>query len=359
MIVLVRLVYRFAVTVLAWLALLARSSASKNAEILVLRQEVAILRRGNPKPRIGWADRAVLAALARILPKALRGYRIITPGTLLRWHRRMVTRKWAQPRPPGRPPLADDLVVLIVRLATENRTWGVVRIQGELCRLGHRVGAGTIRKILRTRRIPSPGIRDDRWRTFLRAQAGSILAIDFLHVDCAVSLKRLYVAFVIEHRTRRVHLLGVTRYPTGAWAAQLARDFTADLEQASRRFKYLIRDRDAKFTDAFDAAFASIGIDTILTAPQAPRMNAIAERFVRTIRAECTDRMLIVGEHHLWSVLQRYIDHYNNGRSHQGDGMELRAPSDDRNVIPFPAPASRIHRKSVLGGLINEYHTAA
>ncbi|GAA1965479.1 integrase core domain-containing protein [Catenulispora subtropica] len=132
-----------------------------------------------------------------------------------------------------------------------------------------------------------------------------------------------------------------------------------DLEQAGRRFKYLIRDRDAKFTDAFDAAFASIGIDTVLTAPQAPRMNAIAERFVRTIRAECTDRMLIVGEHHLWSVLQRYIDHYNNGRSHQGDGMQLRAPSDDRNVIPFPAPASRIHRTSVLGGLINEYHTAA
>ena len=359
MIVVVRLVYRFAVTVLAWLALLARSSASKNAEILVLRQEVAVLRRTNPRPRIGWTDRAVLAALARILPKTLRSHRIVTPGTLLRWHRRMVTRKWTQPRPPGRPPLAEEVVELIVRLGTENRTWGVVRIQGELRRLGHRVGAGTIRKILRAHRIPPPGVRDDKWRTFLRAQTESILAIDFLHVDCMVSLTRLYVAFVIEHRTRRVHLLGVTRYPTGAWATQVARDFTADLEQTRHRFKHLIRDRDAKFTEAFDTVFASIGIDAVLTAPQTPRMNAIAERFVRTVRAECTDRMLIVGERHLRAVLERYIDHYNRGRSHQGDGMELRAPGDGSNVIPFPPPADRIRRKPVLGGLLNEYQAVA
>jgi hypothetical protein len=206
----VRPIYRFAGVVLSWLVLLARSPASKNAEIFVLRQEVAVLCRTNPKPRIGWTDRAVLAALVRILPKALRGHRIVTPGTLLRWHRRMVIRKWTQPRPPGRPPLADELVALIVRLAMENRTWGVVRIQGELRRLGHRIGAGTIRRILRSRRVPPPDLRDDRWRTFLRAQAESILAIDYLHVDCAVSLTRLYVAFVIEHRTRRVHLLGVT-----------------------------------------------------------------------------------------------------------------------------------------------------
>jgi len=358
-IVVVRLVYRFAVTVLAWLALLARSSASKNVEILVLRQEVAVLRRTNPKPRISWTDRAVLAALARILPKTLRSHRIVTPGMLLRWHRRMVTKKWTQPRTPGRPPLAEEIVALIVRLATENQSWGVVRIQGELRRLGHRVGASTIRKILRTHPIPPPGARDDRWRTFLRAQAESILAIDFLHVDCAVSLTRLYVAFVIEHRTRRVHLLGVTRYPTGTWATQLARDFTANLEQAGHRFKHLVRDRDAKFTVAFDTAFASIGVDSVLTAPQTPRMNAIAERFVRTVRAECTDRMLIVGEGHLRAVLKRYIDHYNRGRSHQGDGMELRAPGDDSNVIPFPAPADRIRRKRILGGLMNEYQAVA
>ena len=242
----VHLIYRFAVTVLSWLALLARSSASRNAEILVLRQEVAVLRRLNPKPRLEWTDRAVLAALSRMLPKGLRPHRIVTPETQLRWHRRMVTKKWTQPRSPGRPPLDDELVQLIVRLASENWAWGVVRIQGELRRLGRRIGAGTIRKILRSRRIPPPTARDDLWRTFLRAHAHSILAIDLFHVDCALSLTRLYAAFVIEHRTRRVHLLGVTRYPTGPWLTQLARNLTADLEEARHRFRHLIRDRNAK-----------------------------------------------------------------------------------------------------------------
>jgi putative transposase len=358
-IVLVRLIYRFAVAVLSWLTLLARSSASKNAAILVLRQEVAVLRRVNPKPRLEWTDRAVLAALSRMLPKGLRLHRIVTPGTLLRWHRRMAMRKWTQPRSPGRPPLDDELVELIVRLASENQAWGVVRIQGELRRLGHRIGAGTIRRILRGRRIPPSAARGDRWRTFLSAHARSILAIDLLHVDCVLSLTRLYVAFVIEHQTRRVHLLGVTRYPAGPWLTQLAWDLTADLEEAGHRFTHLIRDRDAKFTGAFDAVFAAIGIDVLPTAPQAPRMNAIAERFVRTIRAECTDRMLIIGERHLRATLSEYVKHYKTGRSHQGHDMDLRAPDDRPAIIPFPASADRIRRKSVLGGLINEYEAAA
>ncbi|HEY7262369.1 MAG TPA: hypothetical protein VH589_12910 [Trebonia sp.] len=166
---LVRLIYRSLTMLLSWLALLPRSSASKNAEILILRYEVAVLRRGNPKPRIDWADRAVLAALARILPRALRAHPIVTLATLLRWHRRIVTKKWTQPNAPGRPPLAGELADLIVKLARDNPCWGVVRIQGELRRLRYRIGAGTIRKILRSRRIPPPAARDDRWRTFLRA----------------------------------------------------------------------------------------------------------------------------------------------------------------------------------------------
>jgi putative transposase len=357
--VLVRLIYRSLTTLLSWLALLARSSATKNAEILVLRHEVAVLRRGNPKPKIDWTDRAVLAALARILPRVLRAHRIVTPATLLRWHRRMVTKKWTQPRAPGRPPLAGELGDLIVQLAKDNPRWGVVRIQGELRRLGHRIGAGTIRKVLRSHRIPPPAVRDDRWRTFLRAHAATILAVDFFHIDCAVSLTRLYVAFVIEHHTRHVHLLGITRFPTAAWATQLARELTADLADAGNKFTHLIRDRDSKFTAAFDAVFTACGIEVVATAPQAPRMNATAERFVRTARAGCTDRMLIASERHARVVMAQYIRHYNTGRSHQGHGLGLRAPDDPPNVIPFPAPPHQIRRRPLLGGLINEYQPAA
>lgn len=208
----VRLLYRILVQVLFWLTLLARSSASKDVEILALRHEVAVLRRSNPKPRIGWTDRAVLAALSRLLPKALRAHRIVTPGTLLRWHRRLLAAKWHQPKPPGRPPIPDGVMTLIVRLATENPSWGVVRVQGELRRLGHRVAASTIRKILRARRIPPPSRRDDTWRTFLRSQAETILAIDFLHVD-TVMLKRLYAAVVIEICSRPICWVSQTIRP--------------------------------------------------------------------------------------------------------------------------------------------------
>ncbi|MFF1568650.1 integrase core domain-containing protein [Streptomyces sp. NPDC058293] len=270
--------------------------------------------RASPKPRLEWTDRAVFAALSNMLPKALRLHRIVTPSTLLRWHRRMVVKKWTQPRPPGRPPLHDELVQLIVRLATENRTWGVVRIQGELRRLGHRVGAGTIRRILRGRRIP-PTTRDDQWRTFLQAHAESILAMDFFHVDCVPFLTRLYVAFVIEHR--RPPCPPAERDP--APDQRLGHSAGPGVHRRSRGdpspVRRLIRDRDGKFTEAFDTVLAASGIGVLLTAPQAPRMNAIAERFVRTVRAECTDRILIGGERHLRTVLDHYVAHYNGGRA--------------------------------------------
>lgn len=189
--------------------------------------------------------------------------------------------------------------------------------------------------------------------------AATLLATDFFHVDCAVTLRRLYVAFVIEHRSRRVHLLGITRHPTSQRATQLARNLAADLEDAGCRFTHLIRDRDAKFTSAFDAVLTSIGTAILLIAPQAPRMNAIAERFVRTARAECTDRMLIAGERHLHAILTDYICHYNTDRSHQGNGMELRAPDDGPDVITSPVPPARIQRHARLAGLINEYRQTA
>jgi putative transposase len=271
----------------------------------------------------------------------------------------MAAAKWRQPRAPGRPPVPDELVALILRLARENQRWGVVRIQGELRRLGHRVAASTIRKILRAHRVPPPAHREESWRTFLRAHAATLLATDLFHVDCVIALQRLHVAFVIEIGTRRVHLLGITANPTSEWATQLARNLAGELEEAGHRFTRLIRDRDAKFTAAFDAVFHSMGISVLPTAPQAPRMNAYAERFVRTVCAECTDRMLITGERHLRAVLSEYVAHYNTGRSHQGHGMGLRAPDDDPDVLRFPVRVDRIQRRPRLAGLINEYQQPA
>ena len=192
------------VRLLGWLVLLGRSSASKDVELLVLRHEVAVLRRANPKPRLDWADRAVFTALIRLLPKVLREFRLVTPGTILRWHRCLAAKKWTYPHRLGHPPVDEDIALLIERMARENLTWGYKRIQGELLKLGHRVGASTIRRVLTRLRIPPAPIRytDTTWRRFLRTQASTMLACDFFHVDCAVTLKRIYVFFVLEVGSR-------------------------------------------------------------------------------------------------------------------------------------------------------------
>jgi hypothetical protein len=233
------LVYLVFCRISAWLVLLARSDAAKDVELLVLRHEVAVLRRMNPKSTLDWADRAVLAALIRLLPTLLRAHRMVTPGTVLRWHKRLAARRWRQPGAPGRPPIGQDLVELIVRLAEDNPSWGYTRIQGELRRLGHRVAADTIRKTLRTHRLPPAPTRstDQTWRAFLRAHAKTLLACDFFHVDL-VDLSRVYVFFVIEGQTRRVHVLGVTRYPNAAWVTQLARNFVSDLGERAAAFRF-------------------------------------------------------------------------------------------------------------------------
>ncbi len=351
-----RLLYLIFRQVLGLVLLKGRTSCTKDVELLVLRHEVAVLRRTHQRPRLDWADRAVFAALTQRLPRALRAHRLVTPNTIVGWHRRLVRRRWTYPHRTGRPPIDDVLVALVVRMARENPRWGYVRIQGELLSLGHRVGASTIRRILKRYRIPPAPLRhaDTSWRQFLRTQAASMLAVDFFHVDCSLTLRRLYVLFVLEVGDRYLHVLGVTGHPDGPWTTQQARNLVMDLGERAAHFRFLVRDRAGQFAASFDAVLADSGIEVVKIPPRCPRANCFAERLVLTVRTEVTDRMLIFGERHLRRVLAVYAAHYNARRPHRA--LRLRPP---RPTSPVPGGSWQVRRRPILGGLLNEYEMAA
>jgi putative transposase len=337
-----------------------RGESAKDVELLVLRHEVAVLRRQVSRPRLEPKDRPVLAALARMLPREGLRTRMVTPERLLRWHRQLVARHWTYPPKTkpcgGRPRTAAVIRDLVIRFARENPSWGHRRIHGELLGLGHRIAPSTVWNILQMVGLdPAPRRTGPSWREFCRAQATTMLACDFFTVD-TVLLRRIYVFFVLEIGTRRVHILGVTRHPAGEWATQQARNLMLALGERADGFRFLVRDRDTKFTVSFDAVFAASDISLWRSPPRAPKANAYAERWVSTIRRECLDRMLIFHERQLRHVLTEYEDHYNTHRPHRA--LEQRSPIElDANRLPHTTGVVR--RTEILGGLINEYQHAA
>jgi putative transposase len=339
------------------LVLLRRHSEGfKELEIVVLRHELSVLRRQAKRPQLTTTDRVLLAAASRLLPRSRWRSFVVTPTTLLRWHRRLVARRWTYTARTGRPPIGGEIRQLVLRLAREKPRWGYQRIAGEINGLGLKVAATTVAKILRQAGLGPAGKRSGlSWRAFLRAQASSMLAVDFFTVE-TITLQRLYVLFFIELGSRRVHLAGCTANPTGAWVTQQARQFTWRFLEQPAPFRVLIRDRDSKFTRDFDAVVASEGIRVIKTPVRAPKANAIAERFVGTVRRECLDRLLIVNRRHLEHVLRVYANHYNAHRPHRSLKLVPPEPLGRERTL---ASIRHLKRNDRLGGLIHEYSCAA
>jgi len=344
---------------LAVAALRFRSAEFKELEIVVLRHELGVLQRQVARPRLDERDRVFLAAASRLLSGASRSSFFVRPETLLGWHRRLVRRRWTYARrPPGRPAVSPELREVVVRLARENPRWGYQRIVGELAGVGQRVSATTVAKILRQAGVSPAGARAElSWREFLRAHAASMIACDFFTVE-TLRLGRLYVLFFIELGTRRVHLAGCTPNPDGAWMVQQARQLAWSLPERSRPMRFLVRDRDSKFSRAFDEVFRTEGVEIIRTPYRAPNANAFAERWVGTVRRDCLDWLLITSRGQLERVLRVYVEHYNTHRPHRALELKPPAPAPRLHLVE-PRPIDQLQRRERLGGLINEYARAA
>jgi len=355
----VSLVYALFCRLIELVVLVGRGERSKELEILVLRHELSILRRQVKRPRFTPDDRLLLTALSRVLPRRLWGAFVVRPETLLRWHRRLVARHWTYPhRRPGRPRIDGEVRELVLRLARENSGWGYLRIVGELRKLGIDVSATLVRNILRDAGVPPAPQRGQLdWRSFLRQHGATMLACDFLTVD-TVLLRRLYVLVFICIGSRRIEYVACTSNPDGAWMLQQARNLLMNLDERDQRLRFLIHDRDAKFSHAFDAIFHGERVTVIRTPVRAPNANAHIERWVGSVRRECLDRLLIFTRRQLEHVLRIYIRHYNEQRPHRA--LDLEAP-EPRNSVPASGTGSltQIRRRDRLGGVIHEYEAVA
>ncbi len=353
------LMYALARFLLEILLVRHQSEARLRAEVLALRHQLRVLERRVGRVRWRPADRLLLAALSRTLPRP--GWRALLPSpeTLLRWHRELVRRKWAAftKRPRRERHRRGELHELILRLACENPRWGYRRIQGELLKLGYRCSHVTIRNVLRRHRVPpAPRRSPHSWRQFIRQHASQLLAVDFFVVE-TVWLTSLYVLFFLEIGSRRVHLAGCTARPTAAWVAQQARNLAWKLQEGELRAKFLLRDRDAKFATAFDEVFRSEGVEIIRLPYRAPRANAFAERWVGTVRREVLDHLLVLGQRQLEAILREFVLHYHEARPHQGLGQ--RRPGELTATPPVGSSSGPIIRRDRLGGLLHEYSRAA
>ena len=348
-----RILYRLLVS-LARLAV--HSGRSKDLEIIVLRHQLAVLRRQNHRPALAEEDRALLGAVAAALSRPQQAGWLVTPETLLRWHRRRIARHWTRPcRAPGRPCTPVELRRLIIEMATNNPTWGYRRITGELVGLGHRVGASTVWRILKQHRVdPAPQRTSVTWTRFLRSQAA--VACDFVTVDTAL-LRRCYLLFFIDTTTREVLYGGITTNPTGAWTTQAARNLFLRHPQRLTHTRALLRDRASQFTGDFDEIFRTEGLKILRTPVRGPVANAFAERWIGTLRRELLDRTIIWNQRQLEHLVTDYIDHYNAHRPHRS--LNQRPPASTKPPNANGQQQLRIIRATRCGGLINEYRRAA
>jgi hypothetical protein len=342
-------------------SLFGASNNNKDLEIIILRQQVRILqRKAKSPPRISTSEKILLGTIASKLIQSATYTRnrlnnillLFKPDTVLGWHRKLVRRKWTYLRKgkPGRPRLSTEIEALIIQFARENPRWGYDKIHGELLKLGFAVSPTSIRNTLKRHQISPVSERSSlTWKSFLNHYKDQILACDFFTIE-TIRLQTIYVLFFIELGTKRIHFAGCTAKPNATWVTQQARHLIWDLDDTTQSFRFLIHDHDTKFSSPFDNVFISEGIKIIHTPFQAHKANSFAERWVRSVREECLDHILIINQNHLRSVLKEFVDYYNLHRPHQGINQQFPKSG------PIRSRNGPIRRRNIVGGIIHDYY---